>query len=204
MATEKQLIVVPHADFPVATLPFGVVTGEGVDNYEGDGKEYTASVILGKKEAKHLKKEVLAFWEAHKGKVKADEPANYANVVRTDDNGVMKAYFKSVTHFGDKANIVAVVDAKRNPLSVEDYGMFGGESTGRIAVQLAIYSGGKSNDPKGVSMFLSAVQLSTFEKLTSGGGAKAFGEEEGDAIAEHGFSDDKKEKKEKKAKKSKK
>ena len=198
---EKLLIVVPHADFSVATLPFGIITGEGVDNYEGTEKQYTASVILGKKEAKHLKKEVLAFWEANKGKTKASEPANFDNVVRTDDNGVMKAYFKSKTHFGDKQNVIAVVDAKRNPLSVEEYGMFGGDSTGRIAVNLGIYTGGKSNTPKGVSMFLSAVQLSTYEKLTSGSGAKAFGEEDGEAIAEHGFKDDKKKKKGKKKKK---
>lgn len=198
---DKKLIVVPNAEeFGVAKLPFGIVTGDGVDNYEGNGKEYTATVILGKKEAKHLQATILEYWNENKGKTKAKEPANFANVVRKDDEGVLKAYFKSKTKFGDKPNVISIVDSKRNPLSNEEYGMFGGNSTGRIAVQLAIYTGGKNNQPKGVSMFLSAVQLSTYEKLSSSGGAKAFGEEDGEAIAEHGFKEDKKKKKSKKKK----
>ncbi len=199
MATDKKLVIVPAAEFDPATLPFGVVTGDGVDNYDKDGKEYSVSAILGKKEAKALKAEVLEYWEANKGKATADEPANFGNVVREKD-GEFKAYFKSKTHFGDKENKISIVDAKRNPLDTTEYGLFGGESKGRVAVLLAIYSGG--GKPKGVSMFLSAVQLTEFQELSAGGGAaSAFGEEDGEAIAEHGFDDEKPKKKKKKSKK---
>ncbi len=179
---DKKLVVVPSTEFKPAVLPFGVVTGEGVDNYEKTAKQYSVSALLGKKEEKELRAEVLAFWEEF--------------VVRDG-----KAYFKTATNFGEgKPNIINIVDGKRNPLNTSEYGLFGGTSEGRLAVDLKIYSDGRGT-PKGVSMFLSAVQLTKFEALSAGGGTSAFGEEDSDAIAEHGFEDSEPKKKKKKKKK---
>ena len=58
----KLTVVVPSEEnFAPAEIPFGVVSGEGVDNYEGDDKEYTVSILLGKKENKDFRKTVMEF-----------------------------------------------------------------------------------------------------------------------------------------------
>jgi len=194
MSREKKLIVVPNIEFKAAVLPFGVITGVGVDNYEKTAKQYSVSAILNKKEEKALRVEVMDFWNEFKGKG-TKEPANFKNIVRADG----KAYFKTAVDFGEgKPNTINIVDGKRNPLDINEYGLFGGTSEGRLAVDLKIYSDGRGT-PKGVSMFLSAVQLTKFEALAAGG-SSAFGEEDGDAIASHGFEAPEPKKKKKKKK----
>ncbi len=204
--SDKKTIVVPADEFAPANMPFGVVTGAGVPDYDNQkskgkrgGFEYSVSVVLGKKEVKALEEEVLEFWEENKPKKGGDEPDNFDNLTREKD-GVVKAYFKTKVDFDGKANIVPIVDGKRNPLDPEKFGSFGGETLGRVAAQLAIYG---DDEDSGVSMYLSAVKLVEFEAYNAEGGAEAFGAgDEGEALAEHGF--DESEKKPKKKKKSKK
>ena len=196
MASERKTIVVPSSDLPAGNIPFAIVTGEGVDDYDKTAKQYTASIIHTKKSAKAMKEAVLEFWEENKAKGAGDKPNNFDNMVRTKDDGTLISYFKTTTSFGDgKPNVIAMVDAKRNPLDPAVYGMFGGSSTGRIAIDMKVYQEGKPSS--GVSLFLKSVQLVTFEKLSSGG-TDEFGDEEGEALGETGFESEAPKKKKKK------
>ena len=193
---DKKVIVVPSTEFPAANIPFGIVTGEGVDNYDGDAKQYTISIIHTKKSAKAMKEAVLEFWNENKASGAGDEPNNFKNMVKEKDDGTLISYFKTTTSFGEgKPNVIAMIDAKRNPLDTEKYGMIGGSSTGRVAIDLKVYQPGKKSS--GVSLFLKSVQLVSFEKLSSGG-TDAFGEEDGDALSDTGFETEKPKKKKKK------
>lgn len=203
MAKDKVTLVVPNEDnFKPAPIPFGVVVGEGVDNYNEDGKEYSVSIILDKKMAKDIKKEVMDFWDENKPSGAGDEPANIDGIVRKgkdDYEGTFILYAKTQTHFGDKPNQVAIVNHEGTKLDPEEFGLIGKGSEGRLAVTLAIYVQGKK---KGVSVFLSAVKLTKFVKYESSGGASAFGgNDEGEVSGEGGFKSEKK--KDKKSKKPK-
>ena len=197
MAAVKTQVIVPSADHSATNLPFGVVSGEGVDNYSKDGKEYSVTIVLSKKVAKELQASVLEFWEANRGDA-PKEPDNFKSLIKKNKAGETVVYVKSATRFpsGDTVEI-ALVDGKKNPLDPEQYGKFGGDSQGRVNVGLAIYPA--EGTPKGVSRYIQAVQLTKFEK---GGSNKTsgFGTEEGESITEHGFEDTPKKKKKKKNK----
>jgi len=203
---ERKVVVVPNEDeFKPAPIPFAIVTGEGVDNYDGDGKEYTASIILNKKQAKFFRDEVLEFWEDNKpSDVEDEKPANWKNIVREGkDNyeGDYILYAKTQTHFGDKPNIVTIVNHEGTKLAPEEFGMIGKGSEGRLAVVLSVYKQGKGKNARaGVSVFLSAIKLTDFSPLESNGGAAAFGTEEGNVDAAGGFKKEGKQKDKKKKK----
>ena len=207
MAKDKVTIVVPSEDkFNPAPIPFGVVTGEGLDNYNEDGKEYSVSIILDNKQAKDVKEQVMDFWDEHKPSGAGDEPANIKGIVREgkdDYEGSFIMYAKTQTNFGEgKPNIIPIVNHEGTKLDPAEFGLIGKGSEGRLAVNLAIYVQGKK---KGVSVFLSAVKLTKFEKYEASGGASAFGSnDEGEVSGEGGFkSEKKKDKKKKKGKKDK-
>jgi len=178
----KKSIVVPSLDFKPARMPFGVVSQGGVDNFDRDGKEYSVSVELGKKQEKWLRGEVMEFWNENKPSGAGDEPANFANVVRDDG----RAYFKTQVEFDGKPNIVKIVDGKKNPLDPEQFGSFSGDTTGRVSCTMGIYTSGRA---AGVSLYLNAVQLITFEPYEGSDSTGGFGDDEGEAITDdHGFS----------------
>jgi len=198
MATEKLTVVVPNEDdFKPAPIPFGVVSGPGVDNYDGDGKEYSVTIVLDKKMEKAYRKEVLAFWEENKPSWAGDEPANWKNIVRDG-----KVYAKTQTEFDGKHNEVPIVNHEGTKLDPEEFGSIGDGSMGRLAITLSIYTQGKKK--AGVSTFLSAVKLTKFVPYSGGGGANAFGQEDGDVDAAGGFKGEKKDKKKDKKKNKKK
>lgn len=203
--SEKITVVVPNEDqFKPAPIPFAVVTGEGVDDFDGVDKEYTASIVLNKKQAKFFRDEVMEFWEENKPKSAKDEPANWKNIVREgkdDYEGSFMLYAKTKTHFGDKANVVTIVNHEGTKLDPEEFGLIGKGSEGRLAVTLSIYSQGKGKNMKaGVSIFLSAIKLTKFSGFESNGAANAFGKEDGEVDAAGGFKSEKKDKKKKKKK----
>jgi len=197
MAAIRTQVIVPGADHKPTNLPFGIVSGEGVDNYSKDGKEYSVTIVLSKKVAKELEAAVLEFWEENR----ADgpkEPDNFKSLIKKNKAGETVVYVKSATTYpsGDTVDI-ALVDSKKNPLDPDKYGKFGGDSQGRVNVGLSIYPA--AGTPKGVSRYIQAVQLTKFEK---GGSNKTsgFGTEEEESIAGHGFEDTPKKKKKKKNK----
>lgn len=187
MAKEKATIVVPaEGEFPPAPIPYAVVSGDGVPDYnhiKSNGKrggfEYTATVILTKKEDKHFRLQVMEFWENNKPKSAGAKPENWKNITRTDDEGVIKLYAKTKTEFDGKPNRVTIIDGKRNNLDPEVFGRIGEGSEGRLAVGLSIYQG----DDYGVSVYLKAVKLTKFKELVIGDASGAFSEDEGDDLS---------------------
>lgn len=197
---DKLNLVIPDPEqFEAARLPFGVISGEGVDDYDEVGKEYTVSMVLGKREEEWLREEIMDFWEEYKPSGAGDEPANWDNLTRTNDEGETRAYFKTKTEFDGRHNKIGLVDGQLNKLDPETYGSFGGDTEGRISATIMTYSKKKKH---GISMHLSGVQLEAYEELSGGDGTSGFSAE-GNAITDdNGFKGEKKKKKKGKKKKS--
>ena len=212
--SEKLTLVIPNEeDFKPVSIPFAVVTGDGVPDYDNmkskgkrGGMEYSASIILDKKMAKALQNEILDFWKDNKPKEGGKKPANFKNIVREgkdDYKGDFIVYAKTQTEFNGVGNIVPIVNHEGTKLDTAEFGLIGGKSKGRLAVTLSVYG---DDEDAGCSLFLSAVKLTHFEKLEAKGGASAFGGgDEGDVEGAGGFKGEgKKDKSEKKDKKKKK
>ena len=209
MATDKLTIVVPaESDFEPASIPFAVVSGEGIDNHDGDAKEYVACIILDNKSKKATLKTIMDFWDEHKPKSAGDEPTNYENLVREGkEDGEYILYARTATGFENddgsvRTNKVPIVNHEGTKLDPEEFGSIGAGSFGRLAINLKIYTSGKGAKQKaGVSMFLSAVKLTEFVAYVANDGASAFGDtDKGSVDGEGGFKAEKKSKKEKKSK----
>jgi len=202
MATEKQTLIIPNEkDFKPQPIPFGVVTGEGVDNFDGDDKEYSVSILLDKKMKKDILNSVQAYWDEHKPSGAGDKPDNFKNIVRDTEDGGHILYSKTKTHFGDKQNIITIVNHEGVKLDPQEFGMIGEGSLGRLAVKMGIYTQGKRS--AGVSLYLSAVKLTKFVAYSGGDASSAFGQEDGEVSGAGEFKAEKKEKKAKKKKKNK-
>ena len=212
--SEKKTVVVPNEEmFKPAPIPFAVVTGEGVPDYDHikskgkrGGMQYTATIVLDKDQEKQFRKEVLEYWEDNKPKRADDKPANWKNITRKgkdDYEGKFLVYAKTQTHFGDQQNIVPIVNQENVKLDTEEFGQIGGKSKGRLAVTLSIYG---DDEDAGCSVFLSAIKLTKYEKLEPKGGATAFGKaDEGEVASTGNFgnADSSAKKKDKKKKKKK-
>ena len=129
--SERKVIVIPNEDkFDPAPIPFGVVSGQGVpdyDNMKSKGKrggfQYSVSIQLDKKQAKDVQDEVMEFWEDNKPKQGGDEPANFENIVRKgkdDYKGTFILYAKSKTEFDGKPNVIAIVNHEGTKLDPEE------------------------------------------------------------------------------------
>ena len=192
-AAAASILVIPATGFPATNLPFGVVGGQGVAPYKNKGEnEFVTAVRLGKKEAEHLKGEILDWWGKNKTKKAPKEPDNLKSMFKKKDGEII-VYFKSKIKFdnGNK-NTIKLIDGAKNDLDPEEFGSFGGETTGRVKIKLGLVS----EDDDMFSKYLNVVQLSTFE---AGGGAntEGFGDD-GDSLK---VVKPKKEKKKKKGKK---
>ena len=201
MAKDKVVVVIPdEKKFDPAPIPFGVITGEGVDNYNEDGKEYSVSMVLDKKQAKHLHGQVMDFWEEHKPAGAGKEPANIDGIIRKGKDeykGTYIVYAKTQTEFNDKPNVIGIVGVDKagvlQKLDPEEYGFIGAGSEGRLAVTFSVYVQGKK---KGVSVFLSGVKLTKYVKYEASGGVSAFGSDDKGEVSDAGdFSKGKKKKK---------
>lgn len=211
MAKDRVTVVVPNEnDFKPANILFGVVSGDGVPDYnhvKSGGKrgemQYSVTLQLGKKEAKDFKEAVLSYWEDHAPKDAGEEPINFGNILRKDkeDEGMFLLYAKSKTQFDGKANIIPIVNHEGTKLDPAEYGSIGKGSKGRLAVTFSIYEG---DDDYGVSVYLSAVKLTKFVAYEGSGGASAFGAEDGEVDGAGGFKSEKSEKKKDKKDKKKK
>ncbi len=222
MADNNKLqVVIPNEDkFDPAPLPFVAVYGKGVPDYDhkmSNGKrgemQFTASVLLTKKEAKFFRQEVLEFWEDNKPKGASDEPKNWKNIVRdakdSTDGRDYIVYAKSKTEFDGEPNTsIAIVNGDGDKLDPEQFGTAGKGSVGRILVTLATYGTGSD---AGVSVYISAVKYIHHVPPSGGDAAAAFGKKEGGDIKGNGGfksekkkdSDSEKPKKKKKKKKKK-
>lgn len=202
MAKEKLTIVVPNEDdFKPAPIPFGVITGEGVDNYNEDGKEYSVSIVLNKKQKKDVLNTCMDFWEENKPVGAGAKPANYDGIIREgkDDNeGMFVMYAKTQTEFEGKHNNIGIIgvdaDGVVQKLDPEEFGLIGVGSEGRLAVTLSTYTQGKK---KGLSVFLAGVKLTKYVEYAPSGGVSAFGNTDKGDVSDAGEFSKKKSKKKK-------
>lgn len=189
----KKVLVIEKSN-----ILFCAITGEGIDNYEKDGKLFKVAQEISKAEEKRIRKEVLAFYQANKSASNTkDEPANWENITYVTSDGDRAVSAHTNTEINGKPQNVTLVDGEKNPLDKDKYGNIGKGSTGRISINLKMYTSGKK---EGVSLYLNAVQLATFVPYEGGGNsANDFDTIEGDDLdGDTGFKEKKKKKKGKK------
>ena len=196
------------ADFEKVVTPKGElryvnVTGEGKLDFDGKFREYTATLVLGKKDAKKFEKELLAIFEENKPSKWTKPPVN--KFMRKTEDGDYTFSFKTrvVKADGNQQKITI-----KNPKNVEtplpDGVGIGNGSIGRISGNVSVYKNGKGSSLKaGISLWLSGIQLLKFVKYVPNDG---FDEEDGDfeSFDNSEFAEVADEKPKKKKKKSKK
>ena len=201
MADRKSLIV-PNMDHPAADITFGVVTGEGLPDYEnrkkrGDGMEYIVTIKVDKGTKKQIEADFLEYWNDNKSKKAPKKPDNWKGLFRKNEEGDTLFSARTKTEFNGKPKVIQITDAKNNKLDPETFGSIGAGSTGRIVTNLSIFNEGSEDE--GIGYYLEAVRLITFSPYT--GGSIDIDEEEGDALGGGGAPAESKKEKKKKSKK---
>lgn len=170
MAKEKLSI-----NTPIGTLCWMHITGEGVDNYNKDGKEYSGSIILDKETGDKLKATMLAFWvehrpASHKANAEPDNLLIRDEMIKNEDGSktstgkvVFTARTKTTWPSGDKVKIT-LKGKKNNEISIGNK-QIGNGSVGRIAADISIYINGRK---AGISLFLKGIQLLKLIEYTGG------------------------------------
>ena len=199
--SERKTLIVPSLDLPPAHINFGVVTGDGVPDYEnrkgrGDGMEYVMTIKVDKATKKQIQEEFLEYWEDNKSKKAPKKPDNFDGLFWENEDGDTLFSARTKTEFNGKPKTIQITDAKNNKLDPEVFGSIGDGSTGRIVTNLSIYNEG--SDDEGIGYYLEAVRLITFSPYT--GGSIEIDEEEGDALGGGGAPAEKKKGKKKKKK----
>ena len=206
---------------PKGELKYVNVTGQGKLDYDGKFYEYTASVVLGKKEAGKLYDEICEFFDDNKPSwFKGDEPSN--KVKREEDDGDFSFGFKTKTQFEyedddgvtkTRFTKIGIVNSKNKEVLLPEGEGIGNGSIGRISGNMSIHMD-KKKGTAGVSLWLNNVQLLKYVKYVPDTGFDEdvdgdfddFGEEAPDAECAEDFAapeEPKKQKKKKKGKKSK-
>jgi len=191
---------------PLGELMYVNISGKGVQNYDGDGYEYKASIKLPKKQAKKLEKEILDYFNENKpSSYKKDEPSN--KIMQKLDDGDYLFTFKTKTEFADKdGNVkkvkVRLYNAKNEEKELPDGTLIGNGSKGVIRASLKTYTNGKGkSQTAGVSMFLNAIQLAKFVPYVPDSGFDEIEDGEFEDFDNQDFPTDEKPKKSKKKKK---
>jgi len=162
MASEKKNVVTPKGE-----LQWVVVNGQGKENYDGDGYEYTASIILTEEEADEFQDMVDDYYAEQGGQ----EETCPTKIIREDKEGNLLVTFKTQAEFEGRPVKVKIVDAYNKPVHLPDDVGIGNGSIGKISGTLSYFKR-KKND--GVSLFLKSIKINKFVKY----------------IAETGFEDD--------------
>ena len=162
---------------PIGTLMYVMVSGQGKENYEGDGYEYQCCVDVPEKEAQPYIDEIEDFIEdnapagAERALNKKGEdarPYTYSDEDDTIEDGHVRFTFKTKTEFEDKkGNIkdteVAILDANGNKVKLPEGKLIGNGSTGRSIGTMVIWSrGNRKKTEYGASLYLNKVQIKDF------------------------------------------
>lgn len=190
---------------PKGELRYVVANGEGKLNYDGDAREYTASIILPKKKAKAFYAEICDYFNDNKSNgCDVDEPMN--KVMRKTEEGDYMFSFKTMCEFeNDEGEVRKTVIGLANKDNVaqklpDDIGI-GNGSVGRISGAMSYY---KRKASEGVSLFLNDIQILKFVKYVPDNGFEADEEGEFESFGDPQFDEAEKPKKPKKDKKKKK
>ena len=145
--TDKKRVITPKGE-----LLWVNIAGQGKENFDGDGMEYTATIVLTEEEADEFQDIVDEFYEKSGGR----EETTPNKIIREDEDGRPVVSFKTQTEFDGKQTHIKVVDGRNKEVHLpEDIGI-GNGSIGKISGTLSYYSR-KTTD--GVSLFLNSVKL---------------------------------------------
>lgn len=207
---DKQKITSPKGE-----LRYVVVNGEGKLDYDGKYREYTASIVLPKKEGKKFLKEITDYFNENKSsKCPFDEPQN--KVMRKTEEGDFMFSFKTKCEFTNKdgevkKTKVQITNGKNVPQELPDGVGIGNGSLGRITGMMDMHGNTDKSEKKnteGVSLWLNAIQISKFIKYVPDNGFDEDEEAEFESFGDPDFSESaedapKKDKKKKKKNKKK-
>lgn len=177
---------------PVGELFYVRISGQGKENYNEDGYEYTAAVRLTGKKAEKLIAEIDDVGEqiptghslkstGYKELVKSKDgtlrsPSKAKPITKDEElSGIWEFSFKTNTTFADgKGKKIAVYnkDAKRVEMGER---MIGNGSLGSISGKM---KGASYKKEFSVSLYLNAIQLTQFEEYVGDAGFEA--QDEGD------------------------
>ena len=140
---------------PLGELQWLFITGMGKENYNRDGYEYTADVILEGKDAEAFKTQITDYFHTEFGAKANPKSLGF----KDEEDGTTRFSFKTQTTKKDgSARKITVGDSKGKKMDLGDRKISNG-STGVIHGALGTYVNGQS---KGVSLYLNKVQLLDF------------------------------------------
>ena len=147
---------------PVGKLSWVNISGVGKLNYNEDGREYVASIILDSKTAKTVIDSIADVYEQSKTKGKTLRSLGYKPCDedgKTDDSDNPAFYsfnFKTKTSYQDgKAKKITVYNAKAKKVDIGDT-KIGNGTIGAISGAIGYYVNGKS---EGITLYLNSVQI---------------------------------------------
>lgn len=167
---------------PVGDLKYVYITGKGRENFDGDGYEYQASVVLPKKDGKKLYGKICEFFEEHKpAGFKGDEPMNkILRPIDGDKENVMFSFKTNTTFEDDDGNVikckVKLKNAKGQERELPDGVGVGDGSRGAISGTMVVYGNSKK---AGVSLFLNTVQITKFVEYVDDDGLDTYDDDDG-------------------------
>lgn len=155
---------------PIGTLMYVMVTGQGKENFEGDGYDYQACVDVPESEADQFIDQIEDFVEdnAPKNGERAGVFYRTSEDDDTIDDGMVRFTFKTQTEFTDrKGNVkdteVAILDAAGTKVKLPEGKLIGNGSTGRAIGTAVIWErGNRKKTEYGVSLYLNKVQIKDF------------------------------------------
>lgn len=175
---------------PIGKLMWINITGQGKLNYNEDGREYVASVVLSAEVAKPLLDEIQAVYDADHQKGKKLKSMGYKpcdeNGKVNEDGEFYSFNFKTGTTFKDgNSKKIAIYNSKAQKVDIGNT-RIGNSSQGAISGMMRYYINGKED---GVSLWLNAVQITKLEEYTEDVGFEKRGDGgfEGIENADTGF-----------------
>jgi len=175
---------------PIGELMYVMVTGQGKENFEGDGYDYQCCVDVPEKEAEDFIGEMEDFLDENAPK-NSNEAGSFYRSHEDDDTikeGYIRFTFKTKTEFEDKKTgemkqtKVNILDSDGNNVKLPEGKLIGNGSTGRAIGNAVIWTrGNKKKQEHGLSLYLNKVQIKDFipyegetVEAISGGSFKGF------------------------------
>ena len=189
---------------PKGELKYVVVNGEGKLNYDGDAREFTASIVLPKKKAKEFYAEICDYFNDNKSNgCDVDEPMN--KIMRKTEEGDYMFSFSTKCEFENdegevRKSVIGLANKDNVAQKLPDGVGIGNGSIGRIGGSIKYY---KRKNKEGVSLFLNNIQILKFVKYVPDNGFEVDEEGEFESFGDPSFNTEEKPKKDKKKKKKK-
>jgi len=165
---QKQNIVTPKGE-----LSWVTIAGQGKENFDGDGFEYTATITLSEDEADKLEDEIEDYYQKSGGR--AESVPN--KIFREDADGNPTITFKTQVVFENgKQSKVKTVDGHNKEFELPEEVGIGNGSIGKLSGTLSYFTR-KSSD--GVSFFLNSIKILKLEKYVAETGFEYDEDEDG-------------------------